>query len=70
MGHKQKYPLEGPVVSLNTPFDEDKRIDLRSLERLVNQHLFEGAVGFLVPAQAAEAYELTHTERIELIRRV
>ena len=70
MGQKQKYPLAGPVVSLNTPFGEDKRIDLRSLERLVNQHLLEGAVGFLVPAQPAEVYELTHAERIDLIRNV
>ncbi len=47
MGEKEKYELEGIVVSLNTPFDDHDRIDFRSLEKLIELHLSEGAVGFL-----------------------
>lgn len=68
MTEKQMYPLEGIVVSLNTPFDEQDRVDFRSVGRLVERHLAAGAVGFLVPAQAGEVYELTLAERIDLIR--
>jgi len=66
---KEMYRLQGVVVSLNTPFDEDNRIDWVSLQRLIDFHLSEGAVGFLLTAQAGEVYELTMSERIELIRR-
>ena len=65
---KEKYSLDGVVVSLNTPFDTRDRIDFRSLERLVDLHLKEGAKGFLVPAQAAEVLELTLPERRDVIR--
>lgn len=44
---KQKYQLKGVVVSLNTPFDQFGNVDLASLEKLVEMHLEEGAVGFL-----------------------
>ena len=50
---KPKYLLNGVAVSLNTPFDKDGQIDFHSLERLVELHLSEGAVGFLTTAQAA-----------------
>jgi 4-hydroxy-tetrahydrodipicolinate synthase len=56
------------VVSLNTPFDEYDCLDLASVERTVEHHLREGAVGFLTPAQAGEVNELSLGERIELIR--
>ena len=68
MSSKQKYPLRGVVVSLNTPFEESGRIDAGSLARLVERHLGEGAAGFLMPAYAAEVYNLTLAERIELVR--
>lgn len=51
---KERYRLRGLVVSLNAPFDAAGQIDESALERLVAFHLREGAVGFLVPAQAAE----------------
>ncbi len=68
MTAKRKYPLRGVVVSLNTPFDDDGRIDFPCLSRLVERHLAEGAAGFLTPAYAAEVYDLSLAERIELIR--
>src|SRR5690348_17811805 len=67
---KNKYPLRGIVVSLDTPFNENGRIDFGSLERLVERHLSENAVGFLVPARAAEVEALAFDEKIELISRV
>lgn len=70
MKPKEKYALDGIVVSLNTPFDENDRVDFRSLEKLIEIHLRDGAVGFLTTAQAAEVFELTLAERSEIIRRV
>lgn len=69
-GGKAKYPLRGVVVSLNTPFDAEGRVDFVSLERLVEWHLRCGAVGFLTPARAAEVEALTLPERLALIERV
>jgi dihydrodipicolinate synthase/N-acetylneuraminate lyase len=68
MAGKEKYPLDGIVVSLNTPFGEDGRVDFRSFEKLIHLHLAEGAVGFLTTAQAAEVHELTLDERIDIVR--
>ena len=56
------------IVSLNTPFDAHDRIDYRSLERLVEFHLKQGANGFLVPAQAAEVLQLSLAERRDVVR--
>src|SRR5690349_17223359 len=67
---KGKYALRGVVVSLDTPFDADGRVDFRSLERLVEWHLRCGAVGFLTPARAAEVETLTLAERLEIVERV
>lgn len=67
---KVKYPLRGVVVSLNTPFDAEGRVDFASLERLVEWHLRCGAVGFLTPARAAEVEALTLTERLAIIEKV
>jgi dihydrodipicolinate synthase/N-acetylneuraminate lyase len=67
---KIKYPLRGVVVSLDTPFDADGRLDFGSLERLVEWHLRCGAVGFLAPARAAEVEALTLAERLAIVERV
>ena len=67
---KAKYPLRGVVVSLDTPFDSDGRVDFASLERLVEWHLRCGAVGFLTPARAAEVEALTLAERLAIVERV
>jgi dihydrodipicolinate synthase/N-acetylneuraminate lyase len=68
MAVKEKYSLDGIVVSLNTPFNDNYGVDFRSFERLIDLHLSEGAVGFLTTAQAAEVYELTLNERVDLVR--
>ncbi len=60
--------MRGLVVSLNTPFDNKDRVDWASLERLVEMHLDEGAVGFLVAAQAGEVHSLSLEERMQLLR--
>lgn len=70
MAEDAKYPLQGVVVSLNTPFDEGGDIDFASLERLVEWHLRAGAAGFLVPARAAEVEALSLQERVSLVERV
>jgi dihydrodipicolinate synthase/N-acetylneuraminate lyase len=67
---KAKYPLRGLVVSLNTPFNNENRIDWPSLERLVEVHLGEGALGFLVAAQAGEVHALSLEERLQLVEAV
>lgn len=68
MTRKEKYPLRGVVVSLNTPFDEHNRVDFRSIERCVDFHVREGAVGFIAGAQASEVYTLKTSERLEILQ--
>ena len=65
---KEKFPLNGIVVSLNTPFDSFGRIAFDSMARLIEMHLREGASGFLSLAQAGEVNELSVAERIEIMR--
>lgn len=65
---KEKLPLTGIVVSLNTPFDESGHVDFASMARLVEMHMREGAAGFLASAQAGEINELSLEERIEITR--
>jgi dihydrodipicolinate synthase/N-acetylneuraminate lyase len=67
MTKKEKYPLRGVVVSLNTPFDERDRVDFCSIERCVDFHVREGAVGFIAGAQASEVYTLKTAERLEIL---
>jgi dihydrodipicolinate synthase/N-acetylneuraminate lyase len=67
---KERWTVRGLIVSLNTPFDPSGRLDLKALERLVLFHLDEGAAGFVVPAQAAEVFELSFAERLALVETV
>ena len=55
---QELYPLKGIVTVLNTPFTKYDSIDFDSLERNVNEALKAGVAGFLVPAMAAEVYNL------------
>ena len=64
---KTKLALTGIVVSLNTPFDSNGRIDFESLNRLIDYHLQSGAAGFLSPAQAGEVGTLSLADRRELV---
>ena len=56
---KEKFPLTGIVVSLNTPFDQSGHVDFASMARLIEMHVREGASGFLASAQAGEINELS-----------
>lgn len=67
-GDREKYPLRGVVVSLNTPYDDAGAVDLDALARLVDWHVGQGAVGFLAPAYAGEVYDLSFEERVEIYR--
>jgi 4-hydroxy-tetrahydrodipicolinate synthase len=67
---REKYPLRGIVVSLNTPYDDQGAVDLPALERLVDWHIGQGAAGFLAPAYAGEVYDLSFSERLEIYRAV
>ena len=64
---KTKFPLAGIIVSLNTPFDRNGRIDFESLHGLIEYHLQAGAAGFLSPAQAGEVGTLSFQDRRELV---
>ncbi|HZQ20509.1 MAG TPA: dihydrodipicolinate synthase family protein [Terriglobales bacterium] len=65
---KSKYPLNGIVVSLNTPFNVSGKIDFESLGRSIEMHLREGSSGFLAPAQAGEVSALSLGERTEIVQ--
>lgn len=64
------YPLHGVVSVVLTPFDENDRIDLTSLERSIEDRIGAGVAGILVPAVAGEVSRLTDEERRLLIRSV
>ncbi|MDB5058648.1 MAG: dihydrodipicolinate synthetase [Chloroflexi bacterium] len=61
------YPLFGIVPIINTPFDDELRIDVRSLERHIEQSIADGIVGCIVPAVASEVEKLTLDERKALV---
>ncbi|MCC5930467.1 MAG: dihydrodipicolinate synthase family protein [Cyclobacteriaceae bacterium] len=69
-GEKQLFPLKGIVTVLNTPFDQNNALDIRSLERNVLYALDAGVSGFLVPAMASEVYKLSFEERMEMVSTV
>ena len=58
----------GIVSVMQTPFDEQGRIDWNSLGRLVDDAITAGVAGFLAPAVASEVAALTSDERKELLR--
>ncbi len=67
------YPLYGIVPIVNTPFDERLRIDVPSLERMLEQNIADGISGCIVPAVASEVDKLSMEERktfIETVKRI
>lgn len=60
---KSCYPLYGIVPIINTPFTDDDRIDVSSLQRLIERSIVEGIAGCIVPAVASEDIKLTPDER-------
>ncbi len=64
---KELYPLKGIVTVLNTPFRTDNSIDFGALKNNVHEALKAGVAGFLVPAMASEVYQLSESERINMV---
>jgi len=55
---------------VQTPFDSNNRVDLESLEHLVEAAIRAGVNGLLAPVVASEAAWLTAAERREVVRRI
>lgn len=67
---KPLFPLEGIVTVLNTPFTHNNKIDLNALQRNVLEAIKAGVAGFLVPAMASEVYQLSESERVQMVATV
>jgi dihydrodipicolinate synthase/N-acetylneuraminate lyase len=67
---KELYPLSGVVAIPQTPFDDNDRIDFRSLSRGVADRLAAGVDGLLYPVVASEVSKLTPVERRATTRAV
>lgn len=61
--------LQGTGVALVTPFQQDKSIDIPSLEKLVNYVIESGVEYLVVLGTTAETATLTQSEK-ELVKRV
>lgn len=62
------FDLRGIVPIINTPFDDQDRIDYLSLERLLERGIREGIVGCILPAVASEVHKLSPVERREFVQ--
>lgn len=62
--------LFGCVPIVLTPFEDDGRIDMVSLERQIEFIIDSGVQGLATPALASEGFKLTDAERDEVIRAV
>lgn len=51
------------LTAIVTPFDENKKIDFASLEKLVNHLIEQGCNGFVVGGTTGEMPTLTHDEK-------
>lgn len=54
------------LTALVTPFDENKKIDFASLEKLTNYLIDQGCNGFVIGGTTGETPTLSHDEKIEL----
>ena len=64
-------PLQQGIISvLQTPFDQQGVVDLKSLEALVEETIAAGVKGFLVPAVASEVGSLTPEDRRSIVQKV
>ena len=62
--------FKGTGIALITPFNEDKTIDLESLERIVN-HVIDGGADFLVAlGTTSEAPTLTAEEKKQVVQTI
>lgn len=56
------------LTAIVTPFDENKKIDFDSLEKLTNYLIEQGCNGFVIGGTTGETPTLTHDEKIELYK--
>lgn len=54
------------LTTIVTPFDENKKINFASLEKLINYLIDQGCNGLVVGDAVGETLTLTHDEKIEL----
>ena len=59
--------LNGIFTALLTPFDENNKINEKSLEKLVKFNLDMGVTGFYVCGTTAEAFMLSTDERKQIM---
>ena len=57
--------MEGLYPASITPFDASGNIHVKSLERLLERNIAEGAAGFFVGGSSAECFLLTQAERLQ-----
>jgi 4-hydroxy-tetrahydrodipicolinate synthase len=62
--------LQGIIGVVNTPFTEENRIDVKSLQRYAINSLNQGVVGFLISAMAAEVNKISFEERKQIARTI
>lgn len=65
-----KDKFQGVFTALVTPMDEDGRLDLASLERLVEHQIKEGINGFYAGGSTGEGFLLTSEERMQVLETV
>jgi dihydrodipicolinate synthase/N-acetylneuraminate lyase len=61
---------KGIITVINTPFTAENQIDHAALQRNVRRATAAGVAGFLVPALAAEVYQLSRDERTRMVETV
>jgi 4-hydroxy-tetrahydrodipicolinate synthase len=61
--------LQGSLVALVTPFDDDNRVDYASLKGLIDFHVGAGSDGLVIAGTTGEAATLTRDEHVEVIER-
>lgn len=60
----------GCIVTMVTPFDADGKIDLPTVDRLIEWYLASGCVGVFSPCLSSEMFQLTADERLALAAHV
>ncbi len=62
--------FKGIYPALLTPFDENDKINEKSLEKLIEMNIAKGVSGFYVGGSTGEAFLLSHEERKEVYKLV
>ena len=60
-------PLSGVLTALTTPFDDDEKIDVPTLKRVVDRSIDAGVNGLVAGGSTGEFAALTAEERLSLV---